>query len=61
LCEKIFEAYFTTKERGTGLGLAIVKHNVETYGGTVQVESELGKGTRFVLVFPGRTLMKLRK
>ena len=61
LCEKIFEPYFTTKERGTGLGLAIVKHNVETYGGTVQVESELGKGTRFVLVFPGRTLMKLRK
>ncbi|MEO8427259.1 MAG: ATP-binding protein [Verrucomicrobiota bacterium] len=61
LCEKIFEAYFTTRERGTGLGLAIVKHNVETYGGTVRVESELGKGTRFVLVFPGRTLMKLRK
>ena len=61
LCEKIFEPYFTTKERGTGLGLAIVKHNVETYGGTVQVESELGKGTRFVLVFPGRTLLKLRK
>lgn len=61
LREKIFDAYFTTKEKGTGLGLSIVKHNVETYGGRVQVESELGKGTRFILVFPGRTLMKLRK
>ncbi|MBI3417945.1 MAG: GHKL domain-containing protein [Verrucomicrobia bacterium] len=61
LREKIFDAYFTTREKGTGLGLSIVKHNVETYGGSVQVESELGKGTRFILVFPGRTLMKLRK
>src|SRR5437867_1536962 len=54
--EKIFEPYFTTKEKGTGLGLAIVKHNVETYGGSVRVESELGKGTQFILIFPGRTL-----
>jgi signal transduction histidine kinase len=59
--QKIFEPYFTTREKGTGLGLAIVKHNVETYGGSVKVESELGKGTRFTLVFPGRTLMKLQK
>jgi signal transduction histidine kinase len=59
--QKVFEPYFTTKEKGTGLGLAIVKHNVETYGGSVKVESELGKGTRFTLIFPGRTLMKLQK
>ena len=59
--EKIFEAYYTTKEKGTGLGLAIVKHNTELYGGTVQVESELGKGTRFTLQFPAKTAMKLRK
>ena len=59
--QKIFEPYFTTREKGTGLGLAIVKHNVETYGGSVKVESELGKGTRFTLIFPGRTLMKLQK
>ena len=57
--EKIFEAYYTTKEKGTGLGLATVKHNVELYGGTVRVESELGKGARFVVLFPGRTLMRL--
>ena len=57
--ERIFEAYYTTKEKGTGLGLAIVKHNVELYGGTVRVESELGKGARFILLFPAKTLMKL--
>ena len=59
--ERIFEAYYTTKEKGTGLGLATVKHNVELYGGTVRVESALGKGARFVLVFPARALMKLAK
>jgi signal transduction histidine kinase len=57
--ERIFEAYYTTKERGTGLGLAIVKHNVELYGGTVRVDSELGKGAKFTLIFPAKALMKL--
>ena len=59
--EKIFEAYYTTKEKGTGLGLATVKHNVELYGGSVRVDSELGKGARFVVLFPARTLIKLAK
>jgi signal transduction histidine kinase len=54
--DKIFQAYFTTKEKGTGLGLAIVKHNTELYNGTVHVESELGKGTKFTLIFPTRTI-----
>ena len=54
--ERIFEAYFTTKEKGTGLGLSIVKHNVDLYGGTIRVESGLGKGCRFVLLFPAKTL-----
>jgi signal transduction histidine kinase len=56
--DKVFEAYFTTKEKGTGLGLAIVKHNVELYGGAVWVESELGKGARFMIEFPAKTLIK---
>lgn len=55
--ERIFEAYYTTKEHGTGLGLAIVKHNVELYGGNVRVESELGKGAKFTLIFPAKALM----
>ncbi len=59
--ERIFEAYYSTKEHGTGLGLAIVKHNVELYGGAVRVESGLGKGATFTLVFPAKTLMKLNK
>jgi signal transduction histidine kinase len=58
---KIFEPYFTTKEKGTGLGLAIVKHNTEIYGGTIEVESELGKGTRFTINLPAKTVMRLRK
>lgn len=51
---RIFEAYFTTKEKGTGLGLAIVKHNVELYGGTVRVDSVLGKGAKFTVSFPAK-------
>jgi signal transduction histidine kinase len=58
---RIFEAYYTTKEKGSGLGLAIVKHNAELYGGSVHVESELGKGAVFVVTFPAKALMKLNK
>jgi signal transduction histidine kinase len=55
--ERIFEAYFSTKEKGTGLGLSIVKHNAELYSGTVRLESELGKGSRFILTFPAKTVI----
>ena len=55
--ERIFEQYYSTKEKGTGLGLAIVKHNIELYAGKVRVESELGKGARFILSFPAKTVM----
>jgi signal transduction histidine kinase len=53
--EKVFEAYYTTKEKGTGLGLPSAKHNVEVYGGTLRLESELGKGAAFTIIFPGIT------
>jgi signal transduction histidine kinase len=59
--ERVFEAYYTTKKGGTGLGLAIVKHNVELYGGTVRVKSELGKGAKFTLLFPVKTFMEPTK
>ncbi len=52
---RIFEAYFTTKEKGTGLGLAIVKHNAELYGGTVRVESKLGQGAKFTVRLPAKS------
>jgi signal transduction histidine kinase len=58
---RIFEAYYTTKEKGSGLGLAIVKHNAELYGGTVHLESELGKGAKFTVSFPAKALMKFSK
>jgi signal transduction histidine kinase len=58
---QIFEAYFTTKEKGSGLGLSIAKHNTELYGGSVRVESELGKGAKFTVIFPAKALMKLNK
>ena len=60
LLESVFEPYHTTKKRGTGLGLAIVRHNTELYGGSVEIESELGKYTRFNLLFPGRTAIRLQ-
>ncbi|HYG24834.1 MAG TPA: HAMP domain-containing sensor histidine kinase [Verrucomicrobiae bacterium] len=55
--ERIFEAYYSTKAKGSGLGLAIVKHNVELYAGTVRLETELGKGARFILTFPAKTVI----
>jgi len=56
--KRIFEPYYTTKEKGTGLGLATVKHNIELYGGSIRVESELGKGAQFTLLFPAKTIFK---
>ncbi|MDX8387278.1 MAG: ATP-binding protein [Ghiorsea sp.] len=50
----IFEPFFTTKapNKGTGLGLSTLYGTVEGHGGVVNVESELGKGTRFTVCIP---------
>ena len=52
--DKIFDPFFTTKEvgKGTGLGLSITRSIVERYGGTIEVESEEGRGTNFTIKLP---------
>jgi two-component system NtrC family sensor kinase len=49
---KIFDPFFTTKEKGTGLGLSVVYGIVERHGGTISVESEVGRGTAFTIRLP---------
>ena len=49
---RIFNPFFTTKEKGTGLGMAISKKIVEAHEGTIDVVSEPGRGTEFVVTLP---------
>jgi signal transduction histidine kinase len=50
--ESIFNPFFTTKPDGVGLGLAIVSKIVDDHGGTIAVESEVGRGTTFRISLP---------
>jgi len=49
---KLFTPLFTTKAKGQGFGLPVVKRLVEALGGTITFESEVGKGTRFIVELP---------
>lgn len=49
--EKLFDPFFSVKEKGMGLGLTATQNIILTHNATIDVKSELGKGTRFILVF----------
>jgi len=57
LRDKIFEAFFTTKQKvkGVGLGLSVCYGIVKDHGGEINVESEVGKGTAFIISLPVKT------
>lgn len=52
LSGKIWDPFFTTKEHGSGLGLAICRQIVTEHGGSIRIESELGKGTTASVTIP---------
>ncbi|QDT97216.1 sensor histidine kinase [Gimesia aquarii] len=49
---RMFDAFFSTKSGGSGLGLPTVKKIIDTHQGTIECESEPGRGTRFTIAFP---------
>jgi PAS domain S-box-containing protein len=53
--KKVFDPYFTTKQKGSGLGLAVAYNIVAKHDGQVSVESKLGEGTTFTIMLPATT------
>lgn len=58
---RIFEPYFTTKQKGSGLGLAITHSIISRHGGHIEVESKLGAGTTFTLFLPATRSEQISK
>ena len=49
---KIFDLYYTTKDRGTGIGLSMVYRSIQMHDGELEVQSTPGRGTTFRIVLP---------
>ncbi|MCC6347544.1 MAG: PAS domain-containing sensor histidine kinase, partial [Nitrospirales bacterium] len=49
---RIFEPFFSTKDRGTGLGMSITSGIIAAHRGTIAVKSSVGKGTEFIIRLP---------
>lgn len=52
--QRIFEPFYTTKPDGTGLGLAVTRKIIESHGGTLEIESEAGRGTTVSVRLPSQ-------
>jgi len=52
--DDIFQPFFTTKGEGTGLGLSIAARIVEQHGGAIDLKSEKGEGTTFIITLPAK-------
>ena len=50
----VFDPFFTTRSNGSGLGLSIAYSIIEMHQGTIKVESEIGKGTKMLILLPVR-------
>jgi len=61
IAPKIFAPLMTTKAQGIGFGLAITKRIVETHGGSLTFESQVGKGTTFTVTLPVHLVIDLEK
>jgi signal transduction histidine kinase len=50
--EKVFEIYYSTKKTGSGIGLPMTRRLIQEHGGSIELHSEAGKGTRFAIHLP---------
>jgi signal transduction histidine kinase len=58
VAKRLFDPFFSTKERGTGLGLSVAARIVHRHGGLIQYQTKVGQGTTFSIILPGPAASK---